>query len=51
VVLELQPVFDRCYDEGPYARRVDYRREPPVPLTRADAEWADQLLRERGLRG
>jgi uncharacterized protein DUF4058 len=50
VVLELQPVFDRCYDEGPYARRLDYRLEPPVPLSRADAEWADQLLRERGLR-
>jgi hypothetical protein len=50
VVVDLQAVFDRCYDEGPYARRVDYRREPSVPLTRADAEWADQLLRERGLR-
>jgi uncharacterized protein DUF4058 len=50
LVLDLQAVFDRCYDEGPYARRVDYRREPSVLLPRADAEWADQLLRERGLR-
>jgi hypothetical protein len=50
VVLDLQEVFSYCYDEGPYARRVDYRGEPPVPLRRADAEWADGLLRERGLR-
>jgi hypothetical protein len=50
VVLDLQAVFDRCYDEGPYARRLDYRREPSVPLARADAEWADALLRKRGLR-
>jgi hypothetical protein len=50
VVLDLQTVFDRAYDEGPYARRIDYRRDPPVPLPRADAEWAAALLKERGLR-
>lgn len=50
VVLDLQAVFNRCYDEGGYARRLDYRREPPVSLTRADADWVDALLHERGLR-
>lgn len=50
VVLDLQVIFDRCYDEGGYARRLDYRREPPIPLAGDDAQWADQLLRERGLR-
>lgn len=49
VVLDLQTVFDRCYDESAYALDVDYRRDPPIPLTRADAEWAEALLRERGL--
>ena len=50
VVLDLQEVLDRCYDDGAYARALDYRQDPPVPLGRADAEWADALLRERGLR-
>lgn len=50
VVLDLQGVFDRCYDAGGYARRVNYRREPPTPLQGDDATWADALLREKGLR-
>jgi hypothetical protein len=51
IVLDLQPVFDRCYDEGAYARRLDYSRGPRVRLRGDDVEWADRLLRERGLRG
>jgi len=50
VVLNLQVVFDRCYEEGAYARLVDYQRDPPVPLKGEDAEWAAVLLRECGLR-
>lgn len=50
IVLDLQAVFNRCYDEGAYARLVNYRKEPPVPLQSEDAEWATALLRERGLR-
>jgi uncharacterized protein DUF4058 len=50
LVLDLQTVFDRCYDEGAYARALDYGGKPPVPLKKADAEWAETLLRERGLR-
>jgi hypothetical protein len=50
VVLDLQRVFERCYDAGAYVRRVDYRREPQTPLGAEDAAWADALLREQGLR-
>ena len=50
VALDLQAVFDRCYDEGAYARRIDYRHVPPVPLGEDDSRWADVLLRERELR-
>ena len=50
VILDLQATFDRCYDAGPYRRRVDYRGEPTPPLSSGDASWADALLRERGLR-
>lgn len=50
LVLDLQPLLDRCYDLGAYARRIDYGIDPVAHLTRADAEWVDLLLRERGLR-
>jgi len=50
VVLDLQPLFNRCYDAGTFARRVDYRRDPRPALRPADAEWTNLLLREKGLR-
>jgi Protein of unknown function (DUF4058) len=50
VVLDLQAIFKRCYDEGAYARRLDYRREPTPLLEGDDAVWADQVLRTGGLR-
>lgn len=41
VPLDLQAAFDRSYDDGPFAKRVDYR-EPP--LSPEDAAWvADRL--------
>jgi hypothetical protein len=50
VVLDMQAVFDRNYEEGAYAEQIDYTQEPVPPLTGEDAAWADALLRERGLR-
>ena len=50
VVLDLQTIFDRCYDESAYTRRLNYRREPWPLLQGDDAAWAQALLRERGLR-
>jgi Protein of unknown function (DUF4058) len=50
VVLDLQAVFERCYDAGPYARLSPYvGRTPEPPLSPEDAAWATQRLRERGL--
>jgi hypothetical protein len=51
VVLDVQEVFDRMYDQGPYRRRVDYRGDPPLALAPAEAAWSDALLRQKGLRG
>jgi hypothetical protein len=50
VVLDLQMVFDRCYDAAAYARRLDYHRDPPISLSQDNAAWVTALLRERGLR-
>lgn len=50
LVLDLQAVFDRNYDEGAYSREIDYTQDPIPPLRPEDAAWADALLKERGLR-
>jgi hypothetical protein len=45
--LDLQYVFSRAYDGGPYRRgAVDYDRPPEPPLVGEQAAWADQRLRE-----
>ena len=47
VLLDVQEVFQRCYDTGPYRRRVRYGEAETVPpLTEADAQWAAGLVRE-----
>ena len=50
VVLDMQTVFDRCYDNGDYADLIDYQREPNAPLVPDEAAWLNALLQERGLR-
>ncbi|CAN5818866.1 DUF4058 family protein [soil metagenome] len=48
--LDLQAVFDQCYDAGPYRRRPPYRDGQAIPpLPPEQAAWALPLLRERGL--
>ena len=45
VTLDLQAVFDRCYDAGPYAREVRYGVDPVVPALKGDqAAWASQCV-------
>lgn len=47
-VLELQPLVARAYVNGHYD--IDYAAEPDPPLEDRDTEWADTLLRSKGLR-
>jgi hypothetical protein len=49
-VLDLQTAVNRCYDQGDFASRIDYWREPPAPPGEADGSWVDELLTSRGLR-
>jgi len=45
VTVDLQAVFDRCYDTGPYRRRVRYGEvEPEPPLPAEDREWARGII-------
>jgi hypothetical protein len=46
--LNIQEAFDRAYDQGRYARWVDYRRSPVPPLREEDREWSLLRLREKG---
>src|SRR5262245_7503500 len=48
--LDLQQVLNSAYDRAGYDITIDYRRPPAVPLTREQARWANQLLRDKGLR-
>jgi hypothetical protein len=49
VPLDLQAVLDRCYDAGPYRRRVRYGTDEIVPsLSEEQARWAEGVLREKG---
>lgn len=47
-VLQLQPLFDECFERGRY--RLKYQLPPAPPLTEEEEVWADQCLREQGLR-
>jgi hypothetical protein len=50
VLLDLQHIFNRAYDNGPYRRgAVDYSQPPQPPLKGEAATWAEQVLRERGV--
>jgi hypothetical protein len=47
VTLDLQAVFTRCYDTGPYRRRVTYDLDRIVPaLSQEKAEWVRQVLQQ-----
>jgi Protein of unknown function (DUF4058) len=49
-VLDLHTAFTRCYDQGGFAGKIDYKREPNTPLTDEDRQWLDEVLRQQKLR-
>lgn len=49
VILDLQTLIEQVYENGRYDD-LDYTKPPIPPLSDNDAVWADQLLREKGLR-
>ena len=51
-LLDLQPTFNRAYDLGNFAAQIDYKQPPPpdVPLSDANAEYLDTILKAQKLR-
>jgi len=49
-IIDLKAILDRIYDEGFYSRIIDYHQKPIPSLSKTDAVWADNLLRQNGLR-
>jgi hypothetical protein len=46
VSLDLQPLFDRAYDAGPYRREIEYGKDRITPRLRAEqAKWAADLTK------
>jgi hypothetical protein len=48
--LDLQVVLQTAYDRAAYDMEVDYRKEPAPPLPPEHIDWAEELLRSKGLR-
>lgn len=50
VKLNLQALIDQTYANGRYSRTIDYHLPPDPPLSKVDAEWANELLTQAGKR-
>ena len=50
VALDIQSLIDRVYRNGAYDMEIDYVKNPDPPLDAQAANWANQLLKEAGLR-
>jgi hypothetical protein len=49
-VLDLHTAFTRCYDQGGFAAKIDYHRDPMTPLNPEDRQWLHEILRQQKLR-
>jgi hypothetical protein len=51
VKVDLQAVFERCYEAGAYHRQIRYREETPdPPLPSEQAQWAEELVERKGIK-
>ena len=49
-VLDLHTAFTRCYDQGGFAAKIDYRKEPSTPLSDEDRKWLHDVLKQQKMR-
>jgi len=50
VTLNLQAVFTRCWDEGPYPELLRYAEAPLGRMSADEARWCEEQLRAAGMR-
>ena len=49
-VIDLHDLLNQIYDRARYDLKIDYRTSPAPRLSEVDAVWADNLLKQQGLR-
>jgi hypothetical protein len=49
-VLDLHTAFSRCYDQGGFAGKIDYGRDPSTSLSDEDRRWLGEVLQQQKLR-
>jgi hypothetical protein len=49
-VLDLQAAFTRSFDQGGFAAKIDYQRDPTTALGDEDRKWLAALLRQQKVR-
>jgi hypothetical protein len=49
-VLDLQTVFNRCYDQAGFAAKIDYGCDPVTALADDDRKWLGDWLKQQKLR-
>lgn len=50
VVVNLRAILDTCYDGRNYDRRVQYRKQKPMPpLARSQKAWAERILKAHNI--
>jgi hypothetical protein len=49
-VIDLQENFARCYDQGDFAAKIEYSRDPAVPLSEENRKWLHEFLKQQKLR-
>jgi hypothetical protein len=49
-VVDLHTAFARCYDQGGFAAKIDYQRDPPTTVSDDDRRWLAELLKQQKLR-
>jgi hypothetical protein len=49
-ILDLHAAFTRCYDQGNFAGKIDYQRDPATKLSEENRKWMGELLKQQKLR-
>jgi hypothetical protein len=49
-IIDLHSVFLRGFEQGGFAEKIDYRRDPATTLRPDQREWLDSLLKQQKLR-